>query len=319
MRTYDLRTYDLKKRHGVDGASFKTGGGNDIIGFLCGGETGQLPEGFGDTGNYLKSLQQEDGSSGWSSVPQHSYVSLENAFYAVLSLKAIGCEDETVFEKAKEYMLDNRHGDGIFGDDRKPLKDTAYAILTLRAIGYGDRDGFEKSCEFMMSCRNPDGGFGLAAGDTSDIKSTAFALLALKAAGTPDDRMPDSRKYVMGLKWDDGGFGPKGGHVNGSSARETSYAILALRAMGEPAMAIPEETRNYVKKRSPEKCAHIMDIHSTAFSLFALGEDIDEAYARRAKRLQLGDGSFKWSGIDDDGNVMNTFYGVMTVKAAHKK
>lgn len=311
-----MRTYDLKKRHGVDSTSFKTGSG--IMEFLCGDGSPDGLKDFGDTENYLKRLQQEDGRFEWSSIHSYDVMNLKNTYYAVLSLKAIGSKDKGVFERAQEHALDARQGDGSFGTGQDPPEETCCALLALRAIGYGDRDEFNKFCDFIMSCRNPDGGFGPDRGNKSDIESAAFALLALQAAGTPDDKMPDSRKYVMGLKGEDGGFDSKhDGYVKGSSARNTSYAILALRAMGEPPEAIPEETRNYVKNR--DTGTQIMDAYSAAVSLFALGEEVPGECAAYANKLKPGNGSFKWSTLDEKGTVCNTFCGVMTVKAAGEK
>lgn len=322
-----MRTYDLKKRHGVDGASFKTGPG--ILEFFC----GESPIRMEDTKDYLKKLQAEDGKFGWS--PTDSHHTIDMTCYATLALKALGCEDRRVFERTEEYLLERRNGDGSFGRfpedgvDSKALRMTCHALLALRAAGCTEREVFNKARRYVETFRNPDGGFGGKRGDASDIENTCWAILSLKVAETPDSEMPDSREYVMSLKNDDGGFrfsrSARGivDSMRSNDLENTVYAALSLRMSGPAEEKIPEDTKKYLLGRlEKEGCTQMMRAYHGVLGLVAIGErgcDPGSWHADYASRMKLVDGGFKWSAIDNKSNVTNTFYGVMTLKAARKK
>ncbi len=319
-----MRTYDSKKRYGVDGASFKAGSG--LLEFLC----RESPLRMEDTVNYLKGLQAEDGKFRWS--PTESHHTIDMTCYATLALKALGCEDRQVFERAEEYLLERRNEDGSFslfpknGVESETLKMTCHALLALQAAGCTEREVFNKARGYVETLKNPDGGFGGKKGAPSDIENTCCALLSLKAAGTPDSEMPDSREYVISLKNDDGGFGfskSARGIVDSMKSNDlenTIYAVMSLRTSG-PAEQIPEDTRKYLLERlEKEGCTHMLRTYHGVLGLVAAGEgDLLPKHADYVRKLKLQDGGFRWSTLYEKSNVMNTFYGVMTLKAACKK
>lgn len=320
-----MRTYDQKKRYGVDGASFRAD--SEIMEFLC----GESPLRMEDTGDYLKSLQNDDGSFKWAS--DSSNHTMDMTSYAILALKALGCEDRQVFERAEEYLLERRNKDGSFGlfpEDgvgSETLKMTCHALLALRAAGCAEREVFNKARGYVETLKNPDGGFGVEKGAPSDIESTCWALLSLKAAGTPDDEMPDSREYVMSLKNDDGGFGfsktTRGilYSMRSNDLENTVYAAMCLRTIG-PAEQIPEDSKKYLLDGlEKDGCAPMRRTYHAVLGLVAAGDSgLLSRHVDYARKLKLSDGSFRWDSTDDKkGNVTNTFCGVMTLKAACKK
>ncbi len=322
-----MMTYNPKKRHGGSGKFFDGKGKspeNDVIDLLCGAGM-EKSEWLRETEKYLKSLQNDDGSFGTSRVyKNHSNVM--TTCYAVLSLKAIGCEDAKVFEKAKEYILSLRNeDDGSFGwanSSSKGSVDRLFgAITALRAIGYTDGRVLTECREYIESIENLDGGFGSMKGGISDIENTTQALLTLKAAGAQKKDMPASKKYILSLKNGDGGFSFSE-FASGSNVIRTSYAILAMHALGSPA---PEDTKDYIYRlEGPDGFGwnaeydpnNAFQLYHAVLGLFAAGErDLPIEYAEYAKKLKNADGGFGWSASDRKSNVKNTFHAIMAIKA----
>lgn len=298
-----MRTYNPKKRHG--GTAFFRAEKNDVVKLLCGEVTTDKDPFFSDTEKYLKSFQREDGSFGHD---------VEDTAQAVLSLKAIGCEDEEVFERAQEYLVGLENAEGSFGRHIGTVDETAWVILALRATGYyGGR--LDKPCNFIKGLQNPDGGFGLLKGDSSDLKHTALVLIGLRAAGTPESDMPAAKDYVLKLKQDNGGFAYNEAHKDSNTVR-TSYGVLALLAMDGSPELIPAETKDHIRKNG--QVASILDIYSKVTCRFGIGDKISEEYADFATKLKNADGGFGWSASDRKSNIMNTFYGVMTLKTVSR-
>ncbi len=321
-----MRTYNPKKRYGGSGRAFSRDksppSGNDAIDLFCGAGM-EKQEWLKETEKYLKSLQNEDGSFGfWQSSNQSNVMF---TCYAVLSLKAIGCDDKDVFDKAKDYILSLRNEDGSFGwasfNSKGSVDRIFSAITALRAAGYDDQKVFAECREYIESIENLDGGFGSMKGGASDIENTSHALLTLKAAGTQKKDMPASKKYAMSLKNGDGGFGFNE-LTKGSNVIRTSHAIVALHTLGSPA---PDDAKEYIYRlERPDGFGwnadydpnNVLQLYHAVLGLFAAGErDLPAEYGDYAKRLRNADGGFGWSASDRKSNVKNTFHAIMAIKA----
>lgn len=328
-----MRTYNPKKRYGGTGRAFGGNGGaknksreNDVMDLLCGAGM-EKQEWLKETENYLKSLQNGDGSFGTSRIHKNQS-NVMTTCYAVLSLKAIGCEDAKVFEKAKEYILSLRNeDDGSFGwanANSKGSVDRLFgAITTLRAIGYTNGRVLTECREYIESIENLDGGFGSMKGGTSDIENTSQALLTMKMAGAQKKDMPASRKYIMSLKNGDGGFSFNE-FTSGSNVIRTSHAMVSLHALGSP---VPDDAKDYIYRlEGPDGFGWNADydpnntfqLYHAVLGLFAAGErDLPVEYGDYAKKLKNADGGFGWSASDRTSNVKNTYHAIMAIKTVH--
>jgi sugar lactone lactonase YvrE len=82
----------------------------------------------------------------------------------------------------------------------------------------------------LLTYQNPDGGFGTYAGYSSSPLETAWALLALKAAGASGSVLGHALQYLIGAANSDGGFDAF--HTT-SDVYTTSVVTLALQAYAQ--------------------------------------------------------------------------------------
>lgn len=84
--------------------------------------------------------------------------------------------------------------------------------------------------QLLLAQQNADGGFGTYTGDSSDPLDTAWALIALHAAGSTNATMlGNALTYLIQNANSDGGYGiPDGG--SGSQVYISSYVLLALQS-----------------------------------------------------------------------------------------
>ncbi|MGE5567710.1 MAG: prenyltransferase/squalene oxidase repeat-containing protein [Rhodospirillales bacterium] len=81
--------------------------------------------------------------------------------------------------------------------------------------------------EFLQQCQNNDGGWSYGRG-TSWIEPTAFALLALRAAGRSDEAFTRGLEFLARTQREDGGWPP-----HPSVAQSTWVTAPALLAIGD--------------------------------------------------------------------------------------
>jgi hypothetical protein len=212
----------------------------------------------------------------------------EDCARTLLAISTLGDADPTNFGNVNYLTLVKSYHDGVQFDDPTSVADDALGILALTACGdrsAAERIGRSRS--YIISHQNEDGGWsriienrcngnetnetdenitdgnatdgnttngnttnGNATSEvTSDLRTTAFAIQALVAAGEP----PDSNVTMDALAFLSRNIGYDG---NLSDAITTAYAVQAIVAMGEN----PLEWRNTSVNDSATPIDYLMSL-----------------------------------------------------------
>ncbi|MCS7167789.1 MAG: terpene cyclase/mutase family protein [Gemmatales bacterium] len=92
-------------------------------------------------------------------------------------------------QETLEYLYSLQKNDGSFGPSRLvPKSDLPTTSAAVRAIVYlgGRVPNKEHTRNYLRSCQNADGGFGANPGASSEVRTTALAVLALVELGEND-------------------------------------------------------------------------------------------------------------------------------------
>ncbi|CAD6493309.1 MAG: Outer membrane protein assembly factor BamB [Candidatus Argoarchaeum ethanivorans] len=196
--------------------------------------------------------------SSYPSLPYNDFVlaTFEDCARTLLAISTLGDADPTNFGNVNYLTMVKSYHDGVQFDDPASVADDALGILALTACGdssAAERVG--KSRGYIISHQNGDGGWSkiieeparnVTEGNTtdgnttdgnatsenatveiiSDLRTTAFIIQALVAAGEPLDSgvIPNASKFLRRNIGYDG---------NLSNAITTAYAVHAIVAIGE--------------------------------------------------------------------------------------
>ncbi|MBN1862493.1 MAG: hypothetical protein JW790_02480 [Dehalococcoidales bacterium] len=151
---------------------------------------------------------------------------------AILGIVAAG-EDPTDFGgedyvAALESLYD---GEQIGYDDT--VNDDFWGILALIAAGESSSaDIIQNTADFIIWVQNEDGGWNWEVFEDSEVDDTAAAIMALIAAGNPDQYAIDlALDFLADMQNEDGGFPSLYGAESNSAS--DAWVIMALVAAGE--------------------------------------------------------------------------------------
>ena len=248
---------------------------------------------------YLLSAQSADG--GFGGAPGQGSAPLHTG-WAALGLAAAGRNPLDVRTGGKSIVAYLRSHSGEAGD----LGSLARTALVVEAAGLPARDFAGRDLvAAMLSRRRRDGSFA------GRVNTTAFVVLALRAAGRPAARGPvrAAARWIARQANDDGGFNfaRRGGP---SGIDDTSPAVQALVAAGRRGSpTVRRAVRFLVRRQSPDGGFPITpggrsNAQSTAWAVQALvAAGRDPGRVRRGGRsplaylrsLTAADGSVRYS------------------------
>ena len=188
---------------------------------------------------YLERAQNRDG--GFGPAPRAGSTQMHTG-WAALGLAAAGRNPRDV-ESGGNDIVDyiRANAAALRGD----LGERSRTILALRAAGVAPaRAGGRDLLQELLRAREDDGSFA------GRVNTTAFAILALRAAGKPRSHraVRSGAAYIAGQANDDGGFNfaGKGGP---SGADDTGAALQALAAAGLRRFRVARRAADWLERR----------------------------------------------------------------------
>lgn len=192
---------------------------------------GQNPTSFGNE-NYVERLKNFYNLNN-KQFGDESFIN--DDIWAILALGALGQEDLSIVQDAKDFILNNQNLDGGWGyatSASSDSNDTAAGIMALLEAGISsDSSQITKAVNYLKSVQNADGGFAYFTGEVSDSASDAWVISAIYKLGqdpTGSDWTKNSNNAVLHLKSlqdEDGGFWWQ---KTGDNKMNTSWAVIAL-------------------------------------------------------------------------------------------
>ena len=154
---------------------------------------------------------------------------------AALAAVALGLDPESVGGVDLIAAIEAGYDDGT-GRYAEDDFGHSIAIMGLACTGFDPGPG---ALQALLETQLDDGGWGFEG--ASDVDTTAIALQAVIAAGTPltDDAVEAAVAYLQGAQATDGGWGFTPDESNTSS---TAFAVQALLAAGENPLSAEYET-----------------------------------------------------------------------------
>ncbi len=255
---------------------------------------------------YLKRAQNSDG--GFGPAPGSSSSELYSA-WAAMGLAAAGVSPQTL-SRGGHTVLDAITGEA---SELSGAGDLERTILALRAAGAptGSFAGGDPVTR-LLRARARDGSFGEL------VNQSAFAILALRAAGYARDSRPiaAAAAWLVRQQEADGGFGfaARGG---GSDVDDTAAVLQALAAAGRGSSITARRAVRFVVGAQnvdggfPQQPGASSNAQSTSWAvqgLVAAGRD-PETVRRGASRTPLG---YLESLVGPDGSVRYSRIGTQT-------
>jgi subtilase family serine protease/squalene cyclase len=167
--------------------------------------------------NFLVSAQLADG--GW---PQHSsiYNQTSHLYYselALLGLLQAGFSPAySTVSRGLDYLNTQQAPDGGFGNTEQ----TARATLIYKLAGPAyQQDRYDQAIAWLKANQNPDGGWGVMLEYSSNMVSTAWALIALSYAGETGIEIAEGVSWLLSFRNQEGHW---------SHASSNAYAVWAL-------------------------------------------------------------------------------------------
>ncbi|MBU4262775.1 MAG: terpene cyclase/mutase family protein [Proteobacteria bacterium] len=158
-------------------------------------------------GLYLESTQSANGS--WGSAPETVYVETVEAVMALDQLGMTG----TAYHAGLAFIRD---------EDIRGVQDIARRVGAMATAG----EEVSEDLALILAAQNGDGGWGFDHGYVSDIYHSAWALLALHAAGTTDANVFNPGiAYCTSAQLASGAFGMDASH---ESVYLTALVVRAL-------------------------------------------------------------------------------------------
>jgi hypothetical protein len=207
--------------------------------------------------------------------------------WAALGLAAAGRNPRDVRRAGRDVVAYIRANAGALRGD---LGERSRTILALRAAGVAPRAGGRDLVAELLRAQQGNGSFaGL-------VNTTAFAMLALRAAGRPagDPAVRAAGRWLAGQANPDGGFN-FGGRGGPSGADDTGAALQALAAAGRRRTPVVRRAAAWLGRvQNPDGGFSLQagssNAQSTAWAvqgLIAAGRDV-ERVRRGGSRSPLG-------------------------------
>lgn len=162
----------------------------------------------------------------------------------------------------------------------------------------------------------------------NDVTSHAYALIALRAAGSPSAQKSEAADALKKLQLPDGGWSFDGTPQTGSDTNTTSLAIQALVAVGDQSDAVAKGLAYLRAQQNSDggfpfsqtsQFGNASDANSTALSLQAIiaaGGDMGtftkdgKTPADRLRAFQNPSGAFRYQDTQPDDNAFATYQAV---------
>lgn len=197
------------------------------------------------TRRYLESLQRPDG--------RFSDADAKTQALVLDALRLLGCQDEKIYGRAKEYLLTLENPDWGFsskpGNDGSDIEGTYHATIALKRLGV------EKGevAEYVLRLHRGNGSFVRDATRplnnpvNGEVKYAYLAISALKSAGREEtDVFKRAKRFILGRQHPDGGFGSCDGIFSDGSVENVYYAVGALEKLGLTAGDAKPGTEKYI-------------------------------------------------------------------------
>lgn len=172
---------------------------------------------------------------------------------ALDALRVLGCEDEKLYGRAKEYLLTLENPD--WGFSSKPgsessIEGTYHAVSALKKLGVEKKE----AADYVLRLHRGNGSFVGDAGApinnpvNGKVKYTCLAVSALKLLGRDEkDVLARARRFSLRMRHlDNGGFGSSDGIFSDATLENTYYAVKALAELDSLGTIIGEKTANYI-------------------------------------------------------------------------
>ena len=191
---------------------------------------GQNPYNFGGV-NYVQGLQNTDTGSQLGSATQ-----INDDMFGLLALISAGSgASAQVKQDALNFILSHQGSDGGFSwstTGTSDVDDTAAALQALVAAQKSGMTGTNLATaitnaeNYILAAKNTDGGFPSTKGDSSNISTTAWVVMALNAFGATGADITNADAYMRSNQEENGSFEWQPGSAGDTFT--SSYAILAL-------------------------------------------------------------------------------------------
>jgi len=160
---------------------------------------------------------------------------INDDIWAILALGAIGQENLSIVQEAKDFILSSQNPDGGWAystSASSDSNDTAAGIMALLEAGVlPSSSQITQAIAYLKSVQNNDGGFAYFAGEISDSASDAWTISAIYKLGQ-DPTSPNWTKnsnnailHLKSLQDQDGGFWWQ---EPGDNKIDTAWAVIAL-------------------------------------------------------------------------------------------
>lgn len=224
----EVSLIDYLKNNQPDEAASPTVWSREILAIVAVGEN---PYDFGGL-NYVQSLLAHYENN---QIGDTAY--LNDDVFGLLALLAVGeTVDEAIIQNILSEIISNQETDHGFGWSNSSGSDVDTTAATLQALiaareeefNHTDLDStISSTLNYLQGTQNSDGGFPYAPGDASNVSSTAWTVMALRAAGITGDAYDTAQAYIIANQHSDGSFCWMGCDFGGDTFT-SSYAIMAL-------------------------------------------------------------------------------------------
>lgn len=200
-----------------------------------------------ETRRYIEMLQNTDGSFLKSDAKTEAF-SLD-------ALRILGCDNEKIYERAKEYLLTLENRD--WGFSSKPggessIDGTYHAVSALKKLGVTP----DAAADYVLLLHRGNGSFVRDAGTpinvptNGKVKYTCLAVSALKLLGCDEkDVFVRAKRFSLRMRHiDNGGFGSSDGIFSDATLENTYHAVKALAELGSRGAMMPggNKTADYI-------------------------------------------------------------------------
>ncbi len=196
------------------------------------------------TRRYIEMLQNTDG--------RFLKADAKTEALALDALRVLGCADDKIYERAKEYLLTLENRD--WGFSSKPggessIEGTYHAVSALKKLGVKK----DEAADYVLRLHRGNGSF---VGDTGTpinvptngkVKYTCLAVSALKLLGRDEkDVLARAGRFSRRMRHLEGGFGSSDGIFSDATLENTYYAVKALAELDSLGALTGEKTANYI-------------------------------------------------------------------------
>ncbi len=196
-----------------------------------------------ETKRYIESLQGPNG--------RFSEADARTEALSLDALRILGCDDEKIYERAKEYLLTLMNPD--WGFSLKPGSDssiegTYHAVSALKELGVKK----DEAADYALRLHRGNGSF---VGDTGtpidrpasgNVKYACLAISTLKTSGRHElEVFKRAKRFILGRQHPNGGFGSSDDMFSDATLENTYYAVKALEKL-DVLGTLGEKTVNYI-------------------------------------------------------------------------